>query len=136
MTEPESETPVGISEDEPRRPGQRKWWWIGGIGVAVGVALATWFGISASAGVHWTDTGQEVVDSRTIKLRFDVTADPGRPVTCTLKALGYDHSVVGSRTVRLAGSPHESTTHVEPVRTTERAVTGQVDTCAYAESSR
>jgi Domain of unknown function (DUF4307) len=113
-------------------PEQRKWWIVGGVGVTIGVALATWFGISATAGITWTDTGHHVVNAREVQTRFDVT-DPERgPVRCTVIALSERKAVVGRRTVDLAPSRFDSTRHTVTIRTAERAVAASVDECVRA----
>ncbi|AKU15989.1 DUF4307 domain-containing protein [Luteipulveratus mongoliensis] len=112
-------------------PGQAKWWVIGTVGVALGVALATWWGISASQGVTWNDAGHSIVDDRSVQVRFDVTADTDKGVTCSIKALAVDHSTVGSKQVAYPPSKYPSTRYVATIATTERATTATVDSCEY-----
>lgn len=110
--------------------GRERFWWIfGAAGVAVMSALAIWWGVSASSGLSWTDTGHNVVDDRTIQLRFDIVDHDRGPVTCTLSALAESKAVVGRRTVQLPASEFDSTRHVVEVRTAQRAVAGKVDDC-------
>lgn len=111
---------------------QRIWWVVGTVGVTIGVVLAVWFGISASRGITWTDAGHNVVDDRHIQVRFDVVDTSHKPVRCTIKAQSADHAVVGRATQTFPASPHDSTRRVVTLRTTERAVTGTVDTCESA----
>ncbi|MDF8263199.1 DUF4307 domain-containing protein [Luteipulveratus flavus] len=112
-------------------PGQAKWWLIGGIGITLGIVLATWWGVAASQGVSWNDAGHTVVDDRSVQVRFDVTADTGKGVSCQVKALAVDHSVVGSRTVTYPPSKYRSTRYVATIATTQRATTATVDGCDY-----
>lgn len=110
--------------------GRDRFWWIfGAIGVAIMTALAIVWGVSASSGISWTDTGHKVVDDRTIQLRFDVVDHERGPVECTLSALAETKAVVGRRTVQLPASQFDSTRHVVEVRTAQRSVAGQVDDC-------
>ena len=110
-------------------PGTAKWWVVGIVGVAVGVALAVWLGLSYSVGqVTWTDTGYRVVDDRSVKVDFDVHRPEGQAVTCVVQALDQAFGTVGTVEVRIpaprSGSVHRQVT----VRTTTRAVTGVVGT--------
>lgn len=111
---------------------QRRWWVVGVLGVTLGVALAVWFGLSASRGVHWTDTGHQVTGDGTVKARFDVIDPARRPVTCTVEAVAHTRAVVGSRTVTFPASRYDSTQHVVEIRTTERAVAASVRSCRHA----
>ena len=74
-------------------------------------------------------TGFRVPGRHMIKANLRVTAQAGL-VTCTVKALGSQHEVVGVTTARLrVGSSGEAKTAVS-VRTTDTAVTALVDGCA------
>jgi uncharacterized protein DUF4307 len=119
----------------PTTADTRRWWVVGTIGVALGVALAVWFGLSASLGeVTWQDTGYHVRGDRAVDVGYDVTRTTGRPVTCTIQALDVHHGAVGTVRVTIPAS-QESTTHrVTRVRTTNHAVTGQVQSCEYADA--
>jgi len=113
----------------------RRWWVVGTIGVAIGVALAVWFGLSASLGeVTWQDTGYQLHGDRAVDVRYDVTGATGRPVTCTIRALDRQHGAVGTVQVRLPASKQSTTHHVTRVRTTTAAVTGTVQSCQYADA--
>ncbi len=115
---------------------QRKWWLIGGVGVAAGVAVAIWFGVSASTGRPvWTDVGYRVEGNQAVTVRYDLTREVGREVRCTVKALDVHHAAVGSVTVKIPAAQEKTTREVTQVRTTHRAVTGLVDTCVYAEDA-
>ncbi|WP_018155007.1 DUF4307 domain-containing protein [Demetria terragena] len=116
-------------------PEQRKWWLFGGVTITIAVLVIVWFGLSATAGITWTDTGHQTVDDRTIKARFDVVDADRGPVTCTLAALSETKAVVGKRTVELPPSEFESTRHTVPVKTAERAVAVQVDECIRTGSA-
>ncbi len=110
-------------------PGTGKWWGIGIAGVAVGVALAVWLGLSYSVGqVTWTDTGYRVIDDRSVQVDFDVhrpgagrdlrRAGPGPGLRHRRHAGGADPGLPGG-----LGAP------AGDVRTTTRAVTGVVRDC-------
>ncbi|YAL82719.1 DUF4307 domain-containing protein [Dermacoccaceae bacterium W4C1] len=105
------------------------WWVIGTVGVAIGVVLATIWGVSATRGVSWESAGHHVVDDRTIQVRYNVIDGDRQPIECTVRALASDHSVVGRTTVTFPASKYDSTRHVTVVKTTHRATTGEVEGC-------
>lgn len=117
-------------------PGQRKWWWIGGVGIALGVALSIWFGLSMTVGKpSWETFGYSVVSDEEVKVTFDVSQPDGQPVNCTVRALAHDFGTVGSLEVKLpavASGSGDPIRHTVTVRTTSRAVTGEVRTCRVA----
>jgi hypothetical protein len=115
-------------------PGTAKWWVIGTLGVAVGVAIAVWFGVSATVGLaSWTTTGYKVVDDQTVRVIFELNRPAGKTTTCTIQALARDFSTVGSIDVAYppppSGTDSLTTTETVTLRTTSRAVTGEVKTC-------
>ena len=112
-------------------PGQLKWWVVGTVGILAGVGLAIWFGLSATLGQpSWDTLGYKVVSDQQVRVDFQVTRPGGRPITCTIEALARDFSPVGTSTVQVAASAAETTTESATLRTTSRAVTGQVKTCS------
>lgn len=112
-------------------PGQLKWWVVGTVGILAGVGLAIWFGLSATLGQpSWDTLGYKVVSDQQVRVDFQVTRPGGRAMTCTVEALARDFSPVGTSTVRVAASTEETTTESATLRTTSRAVTGQVKTCS------
>ncbi|EWS99918.1 secretion protein HlyD [Intrasporangium oryzae NRRL B-24470] len=111
-------------------PGTLRWWVIGTIGVAAGVALATWFGLAATVGrPSWQTTSYKVVDDRTVNVTFEVHSPDGKALTCIVQALARDFSTVGSLAVEIPASDSADSRHTVSVRTTSRAVTGEVRTC-------
>lgn len=122
-------TPPRTTTDQRRR-----WWVVGGLGIAVMVALAVWFGLSATVGrVHWVSTGHQVVSDAQVDVRFDLRRDPDRAVVCQLEAQDASHAVVGRTEVTVAPSPESPSRHVKPVRTASPAITGYVERCWYAD---
>ena len=116
-------------------PGTTKWWVIGTIGVAAGVALAVWFGIASTAGLaSWTTTGYKVLDDRSVRVTFQLSRPADVTTTCTIQALARDFSTVGSIDIAYppppVGSGALTSTETVTVRTTSRAVTGEVKTCS------
>ncbi|MGW5241861.1 DUF4307 domain-containing protein [Monashia sp. NPDC004114] len=112
-------------------PGTTKWWVIGTLGIAAGIALAVWFGLSATLGQpSWQTTGYKVVDDQNVRVTFEVSRPGGKALTCTVEALARDFSVVGTSQVQVPASGDETSTETASLRTTSRAVTGQVRTCS------
>ena len=111
-------------------PGTGRWWVIGTLGVAAGVALVVWLSLANTLGkVTWTDTGYKVLDDRSVRVEFDVHRSPGQAATCTVRALDKGFGVVGALEVDVAAGPQRSVHQVVTVRTTSRAVTGTVQRC-------
>ena len=112
-------------------PGQLKWWVVGTVGILAGVALAIWFGLSATLGqTSWQTIGYKVLSDEQVRVDFEVQRPGGAALTCTVEALARDFSPVGTSQVRVAASSDETTTESVTLRTTSRAVTGQVKACS------
>ncbi|GAA2163700.1 uncharacterized protein DUF4307 [Humibacillus xanthopallidus] len=116
-------------------PGTAKWWVIGTLGVAAGVAVAVWFGISSTVGLaSFTTTGYKVLDDQSVRVTFELNRPADKPTTCTIQALARDFAPVGSIDVTYspppAGTGSLTTSETVTLRTTSRAVTGEVKTCS------
>ncbi|HET8599406.1 MAG TPA: DUF4307 domain-containing protein [Segeticoccus sp.] len=120
----------------PRGPSRRAWV-LGTLAIAAGVALAIWFGLAASLGhVTWQDTAYHVDSDRLVQVGYSVHRAPGRAVVCTIQAQDVHHATVGTTQDRIPASGDATVQRVVQVHTTTRAVTGTVQTCDYAGSSR
>lgn len=118
-------------------PGTGRWWVVGTIGCTIGVALAVWLGLANSVGrITFIDTGYEVIDERSVRVEFDVHRPAGEAVTCRLQALDATFGVVGVLDVDIAASQQRAVHREVVVRTSSRAVTGVVDSCARVASGR
>ncbi|WP_270886217.1 DUF4307 domain-containing protein [Pedococcus sp. 5OH_020] len=114
-------------------PGTGRWWLIGSVGCAIGVALAVWLGLANRLGaVTWEDTGYKVLDDRSVRVEFDVHRSPGQEVTCTVQAQDTAHGVVGQVQVRVPASAQRSVHQEVVVRTAARSVGGSVRGCSPA----
>ena len=112
-------------------PGQLKWWVIGTVGILAGVALVVWLGLSATLGQpSWQTLGYKVVSDQQVRVDFQVYRPGGTALTCTVEALSRDFAPVGTSTVQVPASADETTDESVTLRTTSRAVTGQVKTCS------
>ena len=114
-------------------PGTGRWWVVGIVGCALGVALVTWLALANTVGrVTWTDTSYRVVDDRTVEVQFEVHRPRGQAVTCLVRALDQGFGVVGSLEVQVPASSERNVHRKVTVRTTTRAVTGAVRSCSPA----
>ncbi len=112
-------------------PGQLKWWVIGTVGVLAGVGLAIWFGLASTLGQpSWQTLGYKVVSDQQVRVDFQVYRPGGTALACTVEALARDFAPVGTSTVQVLASADETTTESVTLRTTSRAVTGQVKSCS------
>jgi hypothetical protein len=106
-----------------------------GIGAGVAMLLAAtlwvwWVGTDpARTALQTRDIGFEIVDDSTVEVIFEVTVDPGTPVSCAVEALNSSYTIVGWREIDLPAAEARTATHVLEVRTTERPTTGLVSEC-------
>jgi len=112
-------------------PGDAKWWVIATIGILLGCTIAVWWGLASTVGrPSWTVRSYRVIDDRTVDVSYLVSRPTGREVTCLVRALDRSFGTVGLVEVRIPGSDESSVSLTTRVRTTGRAVTGVVKSCA------
>lgn len=111
-------------------PGHARAWVLGTIGILLGCALAVWFGLASVQEVTWKDLGYRHIDDRTVDVTYRVWHPIGRDVTCVIRALDQGFGTVGQAQVHIPGSDPVSVQRTTRVRTTTRAVTGLVKSCA------
>ena len=112
-------------------PGTTRWWVVGTIGILLGCALAVWLGLASTLGKpSWTDLGYRVIDDQAVDVTYQVSRPNGRDVTCAIRALDKGFATVGLVEVRIPGSDAPTVQRTTRVRTTTRAVTGLVRSCA------
>lgn len=105
--------------------------------LAVVLAWVVWVGLfSPAAGLETRDTGYSgpggrplTADDTSVDIRFEVTTEPGTPVSCALQALNEQFAIVGWKVVDLAPGNDRTRAFVENVRVTEPAVTGLIYRC-------
>ena len=108
------------------------------IGISVLAAAATavvlWLGVGAmTAPVTWKDVGYDVVSDGEVEIVFDVVRyDPGAVVQCRVQALNRHYAQVGVVTADVAPGDRAAQRERVTVATTERAVTGLVESCWVA----
>jgi hypothetical protein len=82
----------------------------------------------------FTTTGYKVLDDQSVRVTFELNRPADKPTTCTIQALARDFATVGSIDVTYppppAGTGSLTTTETVTLRTTSRAVTGEVKTCS------
>ncbi|MRH28661.1 DUF4307 domain-containing protein [Microbacterium sp. SYP-A9085] len=105
-------------------------------GVAIGAVAAgavgfmVWSSFASSAdAVDAVATGYQVVDARTVRLDFQLTAPVGSAIVCVLEADDTDHGVVGWKVVSLPASTSHTHAYAETIPTVGEATTGLVNTC-------
>ena len=112
-------------------PGTTTRWVAGTIGILLGCALAVWLGLASTVGKpSWTDLGYRVIDDKAVDVTYLVTRPIGRDVTCAIRAMDKGFATVGLVEVNIPGSDASSVRRTTRVRTTTRAVTGLVRSCA------
>ena len=102
------------------------------LGALLVLAYGVWVAVAQSQGPSSTAIGHRVVDDRTVEVRFAVTREPGTAVTCTVHALDAGAAEVGLLRVDVPAGPEPEVQRTVQVRTTSRAVTAQVVSCARA----
>lgn len=111
---------------------RRRWlpWLVfGTIGLAALVAVTWWsYGIEVQR-ITATTFGSQVLDDTSVKVTFDVNRPPGLAVTCTVQALDRYFTVVGSTDIVVPPAGDRAVRLTGIVRTTTRAVAGQVHDC-------
>ena len=106
-----------------------------GIAAAAGVlvvvvAWVVWVGLfTPSASLETRDTGYVTRADDSVDIRFEVTVEPGTPVSCALQALNAEFAIVGWKIVELPAGTERTRAFVENVRVTEPAVTGLIYRC-------
>ena len=110
--------------------GRRRLAVLAAVLVAVGVAYAAWFAASSAGGVNFTTRGYEHLDQDSaLRVEFSVTRPAGTAVVCEVEALSSGAARVGLDSVPVPPSPETTVVVTADVRTSERAVTGQVASC-------
>lgn len=134
MTQPTLRPPAGRYGPEPdaRSRVRRRVWIAVGVLVAVGLLAFVTRGLLANP-VHWSDYGYKVVDDGHVQVTFDVTKPRGTAATCTVQALSQSFAQVGVQSVTVPAGGESTVRLTVDVATAERAVTGNVATCARAD---
>ncbi len=125
-------TQQALAERYGRGPGARRRARVIAIAAAAAVLLVTvawvvWVGLfSPKAALETRDLGYTGLGPDAVEVRFEVSVDPGVPVSCALQALNEQFAIVGWRIVDLPASDDRTRRFAEEVRVTEPAVTGLI----------
>jgi hypothetical protein len=100
-----------------------------GVTVAVG-AWVVWVGLlGPGASLGTRDLGYTLIGEDAIEVRYEVTVDAGRSVSCALQALNDTFAIVGWKVVPIPASDEGTRQFRETLRTSEPAVTGLIYRC-------
>ena len=94
------------------------------------VAWLVWAGLlSPDSDIEAVDTGHTIVDDSLVQVRYQLTVEPGTPVSCAFQAQNSTFAIVGWNIVELPASERRTRTLGAEIRTTELAVTGLIYRC-------
>jgi len=131
MTSPQTQSRVDLDARYGRRPARRR-----GTGVVVAVAVivaiaAGWLVWAQpwSVQTFWKGGGYEIVDDRTVAVKWSVTLGEGESARCAIAAQNVVHAIVGWKTVDVVGTELPTQQLSELLRTTEPADAGLVYRC-------
>ena len=128
-------TADAVAQRYGRTPGDRRRRRVFAVAAAaavlvVVVAWVVWVGLFApTASLETRDTGYLVRADDSVDIRFEITVEPGTPVSCALQSLNAEFGIVGWKVVELAPGGERTRAFVENVRTAEPAVTGLIYRC-------
>ena len=75
------------------------------------------------------DISYEITSNTSAKVVFEVSRNPGDTVLCAIQVLSESFAVVGYKEIEIAPSLKRSTVISSELLTTEKGVSGLVDTC-------
>ena len=117
-------------------PGTARWWVVGTVGVLLGVAVVTWYGIATTVGaVRPEVTAYRVESDTSIVVEYDLHRPEGTAVTCRIDALDGTRARVGTVEDAVAADGPASVHREVRLRTSVRAVTGVVDSCVRVSTT-
>ena len=103
---------------------------VGAAFVAVFGAWILWAGVLGTPSRLEVDTtGHVVVDDSLVQVRYQLSVEPGTPVSCAAQVLNSGFSIVGWKIVEVPPSEKHTRTLGTEVRTTELGVTGLIYRC-------
>ena len=122
----------GRADDQQGSRRRRGWPWSiagGVVGLAVAAAVTWWSFRYEAQRITGSTFAFQVLSDTSIQVTFDVSRPPGLAVTCTIRALDLSFTVVGTTDVVVPREGGRDVRLSHAVRTTTRAVSGQVHDC-------
>ena len=116
----------------PRNARRTKIWAFvfGGAIVVVFAAWAIWAGLfQPTAAIETTAVGNIRVSDTAIRVKWELSVDPGRSTSCAVQALNSDFAIVGWKIIQVPPSESRSRTLSQVVRTSEPALSGLIYRC-------
>ena len=115
--------------DSRLRLSKRARWGVGA-GLAILIALASWWGwVVAQQDVRWQDVGFSVPSATEASVTYDVFLYSDVPITCHLRALNTQFAEVGVTTQRVDPAAGNAQRLTATFATTEEATTALVHYC-------
>ena len=111
-------------------PGTTRWWVIGGVAIAVAVAVIVWLGVGRAGTLTPQVVGYNVESDALTWIDYQVNRPDGGSLTCTLTALDGQFGRAGTATDTVPAGDGWARRQVQ-IRTTHRAVTAVVDACTH-----
>ena len=103
----------------------------GGIGVAAVLGSWLWFAGLAQPDAQFQarDLGYSITDNRNITVQFEITVTPNTSMRCAIQALNAEYGIVGWQIVDIPASEQRTRVFEQPLRTSEKPVTGLLYRC-------
>ncbi|WP_337062104.1 DUF4307 domain-containing protein [Kineococcus sp. G2] len=100
------------------------------VGALLVLAYGAWVAVWHTQGPATSVIGYDVLGEHAVELRFSVAREPGTAVQCTVHALDASSSEVGLLQVDVPASTEREVQRTVEIRTTSRAATALVESCA------
>lgn len=138
---PDRETPATALDDRYGRARQRGidrrlGWALAGAAVLAAIVFLLFGGWQTNSTVEAKVIDYEVIDARTVRVDFHVSAPAGTRVGCAVEALSQSFSTVGWKVIDLPPSDRLTRELSENIVTTYGAATGTVYGCWPVAASR
>jgi hypothetical protein len=102
---------------------------IAGVFLAAFLVWAVSISLTNASQASSRDISYEILSNTSAQVVFEVSRDPGDAVICSIQALNESFAVVGYKELEIAPSRARSTVISADLLTTEKAVSGLVDSC-------
>ena len=109
-------------------------WGLALVAVVLGLVFVFFSGWQSTSRVEFRTVHYEVVDERTVRVDFEVTAPADARVACAIEALSPSRATVGWSVLELPVVDQRTRRFTETLVTTYGATTGTVRSCWIVES--